>query len=284
MSDLSTLRQLTDRIYYLPADHRTDRPVLAAILGTRYVLMVDGGASPAHAQHFLDELERVTHRRPDWVAVTHWHWDHTFGLSHLALPAFGHMNLARNLARLQGLSWSDGALAERVARGEEIAFCAENIGKEYGEQRAIDVALPTITFDDMLTLDLGDTSCRLHHIPTDHTDDAVAVYVVDDEVLFLGDAMGENLYASPPYYSAACTAQLVAAIERLPIRWFVGGHGEPVKGDAFWAENRILAVVAELIQRGITERGYLVAAVELRLAGQVPEDFLEVIDLFLNSV
>ncbi len=212
--------------------------------------MVDAGASPAHAQLFLDELDRVTHRRPDWVALTHWHWDHTFGLSHLSIPSFGHVALARNLARLQGLSWTDKALAERVARGEEIAFCAENIRKEYGERRDIDVVLPTITFERAVTLDLGGVRCELHHVPTDHTDDAVAIYVVEDEVLFLGDALGENLYAAPPYYSAGNVSKLMAAIRRFPARWFVESHSAPMRAEAFWADNRILVVVADADPRG----------------------------------
>jgi glyoxylase-like metal-dependent hydrolase (beta-lactamase superfamily II) len=283
VTDYETLQQLTDRIYYLPADHRTDRPILAAILGDRRVLMVDAGASPAHAQLFLDELDRVTHRHPDWVALTHWHWDHVFGLSHLSIPSFGHANLTKNLARLQGRSWTDEALAARVARGEETAFCAENIRKEYGERREIGIVLPTITFEQALFLDLGGLRCELHHIPTDHTDDAVAVYVVEEGTLFLGDALAWNMHASPPYYTAKGVSELMGAIDRFPATWYVESHLTPVHGEAFRADNRILTLTANLIHEGVAEETALVAAIEQRMAGQLPEDHKEVVRLFLNG-
>jgi glyoxylase-like metal-dependent hydrolase (beta-lactamase superfamily II) len=281
MSEYETLQQLTERIYYLPADHRTDRPILAAIVGKRRVLMVDAGASPRHAQLFLDALYQATGRRPDWVVLTHWHWDHTFGLSHLAIPSFGHVNLTRNLSRLQGLSWEDDALDGRVKRGEEIAFCAENIRKEYGQSRDIAIALPTITFDGALTLYLGGVICELHYLPTDHTDDALAIYIPEEETLFVGDALGQNLYATPPYYSAAGVTRLMATIDRFSARWFVESHGIPVDREAFLAENRILTVVAETIQSGTRQLESLVDAVKQRLGDQLPDDYEEVVDLFL---
>ncbi|MCU0521929.1 MAG: MBL fold metallo-hydrolase [Anaerolineae bacterium] len=100
MQRYEVLVKLTDRVCYLPADHRTDRPILSAILGTQRTAMVDAGASPAHAQLFLDALHKSTGRRRDWVILTHWHWDHTFGLAHLELSSFGHHHLTRNLKRL----------------------------------------------------------------------------------------------------------------------------------------------------------------------------------------
>lgn len=276
------LRRLTDHILYTPADHRTDRPVLAAVVGHERILMIDAGASPVHAQCFLDALADETQRRPDWVALTHWHWDHTFGMVHLSVPTIGHHNLTKNLSRLQGLSWDDAALAERVQRGEETAFCAENIACEYGAARDIEIVLPTITFEHNLSLDLGGITCELHHLPTDHTDDAVAIYVKEDRALFLGDALGEALYAPTPYYSAQTMGQLVAAINRFPAKWFIESHSEPTDADGFWSENRILTDVAELIRSGTTQRETLIETVRQRLADALPEDYEEVVDLFLS--
>ena len=85
------LRRLTERIFYIPDEPDTDRPILAGILGTDYLIMVDAGNSPDHAQIFLDLIEKATGRYPDLVALTHWHRDHTFGLEFLAnfWPTFG---------------------------------------------------------------------------------------------------------------------------------------------------------------------------------------------------
>ena len=37
--------------------------------------------SEEHAQLFLEMLKEQNVSNPDFVALTHWHWDHIFGLS-----------------------------------------------------------------------------------------------------------------------------------------------------------------------------------------------------------
>lgn len=278
------LNTLTDHIVYLPADPSTDRPNLAAILGRDAVLMVDAGNSPAHANLFLDALRTATLRTPDWVVLTHWHWDHSFGLSSLAFPAIGHKNIATHLSRLQGLTWDDKALRRRVQRSEEIEFCAEHIRKEYGTDRNIEVSLPTLYFERLLILDLGNITCELHWIPTDHSDDAVAIYVREERALFLGDALGPNLYAPAAYYSATMVQELMAWIKTFQVEVYVEGHSEPARPEQFWEENRILEIVATLIQEGVTQRDALLQAVEQKLASHLPDDYVEVVELFLNSL
>jgi len=276
------LKQLTDHILYSDADSRTDRPILAAIIGAERVLMVDAGASRAHTSAFLDALMRETGKQADWVAITHWHWDHTFGMAHVGSPTIGHRNLTKNLAKLQGLAWDDASLAERVAQRQEITFCAEHIAVEYGEDRGIEIVLPDVTFERAVTFDLGGVTCDLRHIPTVHCDDAVAIFVREDRVLFVGDAMGEEYYAWPTYYSADLMDQLVTAIQGFPATIYVESHSEPMDAAGFWTDNQVLVTTAELIRAGITSRDSLLAAVRDRLADTVPDDHEEVIDKFLR--
>jgi glyoxylase-like metal-dependent hydrolase (beta-lactamase superfamily II) len=282
--DHQMLKTLTDHIVYLPADSSTDRPNLAAILGRDAVLMIDAGNSPAHASLFVNALHTATQRSPDWVVLTHWHWDHSFGLSSLAIPAIGHKNIAPHLSRLRGLAWDDQALLRRVQCGEEIAFCAEHLRKEYGATRNIQISLPSLYFERLLILDLGDITCELHWIPTDHSDDAVAVYVKEEKTLFLSDALGPNLYAQMPYYSERMVQQLLAWIKTFSVEWYVESHSPPARPGQFWEEARILEVVATLIQEGVTQRSTLLQAVEHRLRPHLPDDYVGVIELFLNSI
>ncbi len=278
------LKTLTDHILYLPPDSSTDRPILAAILGNETVLIIDAGNSPAHAGLFLESLKTITRRTPNWVVLTHWHWDHTFGLSHLSMPAIGHKNIAQNLSRLKGLSWDDQALVHRVHTGEEIAFCADAIRKEYGGTRNIEVCLPSVYFERLLILDLGGITCELHWIPTDHSNDVVAIYVKEERTLFLSDALGPNLYAPTPYYTAAKCRELMEKIESFSVEWYVESHSRPVLVEEFWEENRLLQVVSDFILEGMTQRDTLLHAVEQRLESHLPDDYIDVIDQFLASV
>ncbi|WP_306299211.1 MBL fold metallo-hydrolase [Brevibacillus brevis] len=43
--------------------------------------LIDAGNSPAHAALFRKSLQRLGARLPDLLILTHWHWDHTFGMS-----------------------------------------------------------------------------------------------------------------------------------------------------------------------------------------------------------
>ena len=52
----SHLVRLTDRVWFLPHDEPTDRPVLGYIRGDRLSLAVDAGASPAHVADFYRAL------------------------------------------------------------------------------------------------------------------------------------------------------------------------------------------------------------------------------------
>ena len=76
------LKKVTDRIYYLPGEDFTgrDRPFLYYIRGDKLSLAVDAGNSPDHVELFYSQLKAAGLPLPDITLLTHWHWDHTFGL------------------------------------------------------------------------------------------------------------------------------------------------------------------------------------------------------------
>ncbi|MDQ7094400.1 MBL fold metallo-hydrolase [Desulfosporosinus sp. PR] len=73
------LKQLTERVFYTTHSKEADRPVLGYISGQKYSLMVDSGNSRRHVELFNDSITNEGLRKPDFIAITHWHWDHTFG-------------------------------------------------------------------------------------------------------------------------------------------------------------------------------------------------------------
>lgn len=75
------LIQLTDRICYLPHDPEVDRPMLAYVRGEKFTLAIDAGYSAGHVRDFYTELENRGLSRPTFTAITHWHYDHTFGMA-----------------------------------------------------------------------------------------------------------------------------------------------------------------------------------------------------------
>lgn len=77
------LKILNDRMFYYPHQPETDRPMLAYLKGEKITLAIDAGNSAAHVDEFYTALETKGLKKPDFTVITHWHWDHTFGMHHI---------------------------------------------------------------------------------------------------------------------------------------------------------------------------------------------------------
>lgn len=228
------LRKLTDVIYYLPSDESTDRPSIGYVRGRKYSLMVDAGASPIHVQLFLSELEQNGLKRPDFVLLTHWHWDHVFGLA--ALKESNVLSIAckmtnDRLVRMRTWEWTPEAILERLSSGEDVEFCVEMMEKEYPGFRNIQIATAEVTFEDRLVLDLGGITCELLRVGGPHTEDSVICFVQEEKVLFLGDASGEDLLCVPAREYRRKLDDLLHRLEPLPFELVVPGHWGDEKRD-----------------------------------------------------
>ena len=227
MSAVRDLSRISPRVYWLPPG-KPDRPSLCAVVGEHGTLMLDGGASSAHARAFLDQLAAEGVAPPTATALTHSDWDHVFGAAEVNAPVVAHRLTAEDLVELAGTDWSDEALDARVAAGEHRLELAENIKEELGSQRDVPIALADITFEDALDLDLGGVDVHIEHVGGDHAPDSSVVYVEQDRVLFLGD----SLYASTSGPERTLTTKLafplLDTVLSFDAELFVEGHTESV--------------------------------------------------------
>jgi len=219
-------KQLTSRIWYQTPVSETDRPILAVVRGEKHQLMIDAGNSSAHAALFLEEMKTHNLGSPDLLALTHWHWDHIFGMEHLGLPSIATKQTITHMKEMQPYAWTDEALQERMDQGIEIPFCADAIKLEFGATRDIEVVLPTIGFTGQLEIDLGGVQCQLIEVENDHSPGSLLVYIPEERVVFLGDAMYADI--------------LLAAIDRLEADYYVWSHGEAMPKSEFEEEVNIL--------------------------------------------
>lgn len=74
------LNKLTNRIYFLEHAPEVDRPMLAYLKGDKISLAIDAGYSASHVQDFYRAIEAEQFNKPDFTVITHWHYDHTFGM------------------------------------------------------------------------------------------------------------------------------------------------------------------------------------------------------------
>lgn len=147
---MQTLEKISNRCWYQTPVSETDRPILGVVVGDNKSLLIDAGNSEAHANCFLKELKEQGIPLPSIVVLTHWHWDHIFGLSALNMLSVASIQTKAKIKKLVSYEWTDSALEERVKSGLEIEFCANAIKEEFGSERNIIISLPDLAFEQRM--------------------------------------------------------------------------------------------------------------------------------------
>lgn len=236
------LHQLTAHIYVSDYEEENDRPRLGYIKGSKFAIMVDAGNSPAHAQMFLDELKNQGLKAPDFVILTHWHWDHVYGLTHLTMPSICSAQTQAKLIEMSHWKWDTTAMQERLVSGEDIAFCDTCIKLEYPDPLTIKVKTADIIFDKFLNIDLGDLSVLVLRLDNDHAQDSSIIFNPEEKVIFLGDITSPNYHAGPEHYTLDGITKLMDALDELNFDNAIHGHTEVMSKQAWmdWLEEERL--------------------------------------------
>lgn len=279
------LIKFSERTYYLSPTHKTDRPILGAIIGDRHVLMIDGGNSPQHVDLFLKELAQNGINMPSFVVLTHWHWDHIFGLSKLNIPIIAHRKTAEHMYYLQGLKWDDDSLETRVQEGEEISFCADMMKKEFGSNLdELEIVLPTILFDDQLTIDLGNLTCKIVHVGGDHAEDSSIIYIEEEKFMFLGDCNSCDIYSEKRKYTAENLLPLLNSLEDFPAEWYLHSHSEePISRNTFLQENKECRSIIDSIEKYGNKLNKIINEMQSVFGRELTRDDVEFVQYFLNG-
>lgn len=280
---MQQLQQISNRIWYLPPYQETDRPVLGAIVGDEKTVLIDAGNSSNHAMLFLSQLE-ARHIKADWLVLTHWHWDHVFGMREMQIPIISHMTTYQQIKQLQKLSWEDSALDRRVEAGIEIPFCANAIKKELGNDRTILLPDPDIEFEGRMKLHLGGLTCVMEHVGGDHSSDSIIVYIPEEKVLFLGDCLYANLYAEKWHYTIETTLQLVEKIERYNVETvFLSHHETPLNKTEFESFIQLLKNTAQLTEKNEGKHEAIAEELSKQLKRELNELEIETVGFFVNG-
>ncbi|WP_277679607.1 MBL fold metallo-hydrolase [Gracilibacillus dipsosauri] len=215
------LKILNDRMFYYPHQPETDRPMLAYLKGEKIALAIDAGNSAAHVDEFYTALETKGLKKPDFTVITHWHWDHTFGMHHIHGLSIAHCKtnvmLENERERLRDNSYTKYLKEEN-----------EFIAREYSANQKIVVVLSDIQFKDKIVLNLGGITAEIFHTESPHSEDTVVIYIPEEKLLFLGDATSEDFF-NDGYMDIEKLKTLVNHIENIDCEYCILGHTEPLK-------------------------------------------------------
>ena len=214
------LKKLTEHIWYMPHETDRDRPNLGYVLGNNWSLAIDAGHSEEHTKQFYSLLEKENLPLPSLTVLTHWHWDHTFGM---------HSINGLSLANEKTNKYLQDFKAKIDAEGPSFFLAMnESIRNEYKDGKEVIVVPADMIFKGSMTLDLGGISVIVKETEAPHTDDSTVVYVAEDKVLFLGDSTCGDVPGSTRKKLELCK-KLDETIRSFAPEICVEGHWVPVE-------------------------------------------------------
>jgi quinoprotein relay system zinc metallohydrolase 2 len=182
---------------------------LGAIVGDDAVAVIDTGGSLIEGRAFLAALREKTRKPIRYVINTHAHPDHTFGngaFLETGATFVGHKNLPRALA----------------ARGPHyLAAFRAQMGEALD---GVTIVPPTVTVDEMTTLDLGHRELVLQAWRTAHSECDLTILDPKSGVLFSGDLL---FLQHVPVVDGSLLGFLDVAerLEAIKATQVVAGHG-----------------------------------------------------------
>lgn len=234
------MKRFSEHIWYRQEDPVTDLPYCYYINGSRFSLAVDAGNSPENYRKFLGNLASERLREPTMLVLTHWHYDHTFGLPAVTCPVIASEKAQENLLRIINWEWTEKAMRQRLASGESLQFAYDKLHIAYPDVTKIQTGLADILFDTEMNIDLGGVHVRLVHRDTPHTRDAVLVFAEEDEALIGGDSHDVDYYDNDGRFDPGRLDDYVKYLEESSFRYYLKGHDGAVIG-----RNELLAALRE---------------------------------------
>lgn len=205
------------------------------IVGDEGVLVIDSLMTPTLAGRLRSAIRNVTSRPIRYLVNTHYHGDHVFGNQYfLPAPIVAHAN-----CRTELIEKFDANMQRYRARAELIP-----------ELDQIRMTLPDVTFDDRMSIRLGEREIQLSYLGRAHSASDILLYLPDDKLLYVGDlAVNSTLPAFPDGHITKWLTVL-DEVEKVDADTIVPGHG-PVGGRTEFREAKeLMALLNAEIRSG----------------------------------
>ena len=195
------------------------------IVGEEGVLVIDSLMTPTLAKSLLSAIRSVTGAPIRYMVDTHYHGDHVFGNQYfLPAPIIGHVNCRRELLE----KFEANMQRYRNTRPELIP-----------ELEQIRMTPPDVTFEDRMTIRLGEREVQLIYLGRAHTASDILIYLPQEKLLYAGDIAFHKVLPAFPDGHIVKWIDVMEETAKLDFDTIVPGHG-PVGGKAEFEEAREL--------------------------------------------
>ena len=213
----ATLEQLAPGVYAYTAQ---GDPNVGCVIGTDAILAIEARATPFMAQRWIDVIRTLTDLPFGDLVLTHYHAVRVLGAAAFDARRIITTRATADLIEERGQQdW-----ASEAARMPRLFAGAETIPG---------LTRPTHTFEEQMTLDLGDRQVELRFLGRGHTSGDLVVWLPEERICFAGDLVEAQ---AAPYMGDAHIADwrgsTLDAVAALGAEQLVGGRGAVVTGHA----------------------------------------------------
>jgi cyclase len=182
------------------------------IIGKDGILVVDTLISAKEARRFMADIRKVSAKPVKFVVDTHYHLDHAFGNSEFAGTGASIIAHAADRKNLE-------------LKGESVLKNAAEYGLKEEDMRGTAIALPSLTFTERMTIDLGGEIVELIYLAPSHTEGSIMVYLPARKILFAGDILFTDFH---PYMGEGNLTGWIKNLDyilSLDVEAIIPGHG-----------------------------------------------------------
>lgn len=237
------------------------------IIGKDGVVVVDTLTSAKEAQRFIKDIRAITDKPIRYVVNTHHHLDHSLGNSEFV-----------KLGAVAVAQVNCGKEAQKDA--DTIVKRALNYGFTDEAMEGTTVALPTLTFTDRMSVDLGDRTVNLIYPGPSHTTGSALVLVPDVKVLFAGDTLFTNFHPNIGDADVDSWIKALDKIAALDVQKIIPGHG-PVSSKQDIADMKQYLLVFDAKAKELSVKSQDPEYIALELKKTLPRR--EYFDMFIAA-
>lgn len=209
-------------------------------------LVVDTFTTIEAAEDLQAAAQHLTGRTASYVINTHWHSDHTSGnqvftptaqiistsITREIMEGFVRDRLAQQLANPEVIYQAIDELEEKIQQELD-----GKLRKEMEWENATDreymkmlpdllYSLPTITFDQQMTIHGSHRSVELITFGGGHTQSDAFVYIPEDKIAVMGDLVLSKHHPVMTYANPQEWLNILEKVELLGLETIIPGHGE----------------------------------------------------------
>jgi glyoxylase-like metal-dependent hydrolase (beta-lactamase superfamily II) len=202
-------------------------PNSGVIIGEKDVMVIEAQATPLMVQDLLNKIRKITDKPIKYLVLTHYHAVKVLGSSEFNASEIIMSEKTLEMVNERGAQdWeSEINRYPRLFKGHE-----DIKGLTY----------PSITFNNKLTINLGNKVVNIMHLGEGHTNGDTVVWLENEKVLFAGDIV-EN--GATPYCGDAQIGKWINTLD--VVKSFKPNCLVPGRGEALLSPNQCIKAISD---------------------------------------